>query len=420
MRSFILGFLLAVILTGGAWFLVNRMSTGEVAEQNKQLYYCPMHPTMISDKPGDCSICGMKLVPITDQAGASRHPDGSPPNQTMEASPEGYVPVTISHEKLQLIGVTTTEAKEMDLNQRIRTTGRIAPDERAVHHVHTKFDGFVEHVYADYTGRFVKRGEPLFSIYSPELLATQREYLLALKAKDSLQGDSPIGIDLLESARQRLTLWDIDEAQIAELERTRQPIKAVIIRSPMSGYVLTKTATHGMAVTPAENLYDIVDLSHVWVLADVYQTNLPLVKPGIPATVELPYEAEKKFTGKVIYIDPVLDPVSKTLKARIEIPNPDTALKPEMTVDITFGGLLVRGLVVPQSAVISTGERKIVFVDQGGGMFQPREVTTGASAQGFYEIRSGLKAGDRVVISGNFLLDSESRMRAAASGAHQH
>lgn len=420
MRGFIVGFLLASVLLGGAWILTRHELNRAASEKTHAAkYHCPMHPTYVSDRPGNCPICGMKLV-LTGSESAPQPDHLSHATETSEAAPEGYAAVNVEPDKLQLLGVSTTEVKEMAMDQSIRTTARIVPDETRVHHVHSKFDGYIEEVYADYTGQFVKAGEPLFSIYSPELLATQREYLLALKAIE-LQGDAGIGTELLEAARQRLALWDVGPKEIDKIRETGQPIKAIIVRSPVSGYITAKTAIHGTRVTPSDSLYDIVDLSRVWVVADVYEINVPFVKPGMPATVELPYESNQKFQGKVAYVDPVLDPVSRTVKARIEIPNSGTTLKPEMFATVNFGGASAKTLVVPDSAVLSTGERMIVFVDQGNGRFQPREITTGARVRGFYEVKSGLTAGERVVTSGNFLLDSESRLRAASSDAqHQH
>lgn len=426
MKGFIVGFLAASILVGGGWYLAGRLHNSTTVAKTSVKYHCPMHPIYIYDKPGNCPICGMKLVPLPPDfvpgqgPAQTQHQAEHPMNS--QSMPAGYSPVRISPDKIQLLGVATTEAKEMDLDQSIRTTGRVVPDETRLHHIHTKFEGYIEEIYVDYTGEFVKQGQALFSIYSPELFATQREYLLALKAKESVPAGSEIGgIDLLESARQRLSLWDIDARQIAQLESTREPIKALTVRSPFSGYVTNRLAAHGMRVTPSDSLYDIVDLSRVWVLADIYEVNASIVKIGMPVTVELPYEGNRKFEGKVAYIDPVLDPVSRTLKARIEIPNPGMNLKPDMFTNVVFGGFSSKGLVVPETAVISTGERAIVYVDQGNGLFEPREVTLGAALRGFYQIRSGLMAGERVVTSGNFLLDSESRMRASVSGAqHEH
>ncbi len=435
MKNFIFGFLVACLILGGVFWIASpriHPGTTTVSEKKPVKWHCPMHTWYISDKPGKCPICGMDLVPIdaaSAQAAQAENPHAGmpmPAGESMPQSmPEGYAPVKIETEKLQLMGVTTGEVKQIDFQQSIRTVGRVVPDETRTHHVHTKFEGYIEQIYADFVGQFVKKGQPLFSIYSPELVATQQEYLLALKAKEQMgtSTDSAFNVDLLSSARERLALWDISPAEIAKLESTRQPIKAIVISSPVSGYITAKTAVQGTKITPMDNLYDIVDLSHIWVMADVYEVNLPFVKVGMPATVTLPYEQDKTWIGKVTYINPVLEADSRTLKARIEIENPKYDLKPDMYTHVIFGGTAGKGLAVPESAVLSTGERNIVFVEKAPGEFEPREVKLGVKTQDYYEVKSGLSAGEKVVTSGNFLLDSESKLRASVENppaGHQH
>jgi membrane fusion protein, copper/silver efflux system len=478
MRNFILGFVLAAIAFGGGYWLISKHgSHGKTPEVEKAIvkYHCPMHPTYISDKPGDCPICGMKLVPMQgadehekaaneelagpqkDKAGEEKErkilyyvdamnpknrsdkpgkaPDGmdmvpvydEETPATGDSSVPGYVPVKITSERQQMMGIITEEAKKMDLEQSIRTVGRVTADETRMHHIHTKFEGYIEQIYVNFVGQNVKSGDPLFSIYSPELLASQREYLLALKAReemnDSEQGMRLPGVDLVESARERLSLWDITKEQIEQIEKTREPIRALLIRSPVSGLVSAKTALQGMKVMPSDTLYDITDLSSIWVQADVYEINLPFVKVGLPAVIQLPYQSGKTLRGRVTFINPTLDEKTRTVKARLEFPNPDQMLKPEMFVDVIFGGTMGKGIAVPESAVISTGERMIVFVAKGDGIFEPREVLAGLKVRGFYEIKKGIAAGEKVVTGANFLLDSESKLKASissASGEHKH
>ncbi len=477
MRNFILGFMLAVILFGGGYWLIskhNNKGGASAVEKAAVKYHCPMHPTYISDKPGDCPICGMKLVPmesanehekaVKEQAGhpgdkalvkkerrilyyvdamnptlRSDKPGKAPDGMDMvpvyeEETPEGgdssvpgYVPVTITSERRQTMGIITEEAKVMDLEQSIRTVGRVTADETRIHHIHTKFEGYIEQIYVNFVGQYVKQGDPLFSIYSPELLASQREYLLALKAREQMNGAGQglrlPGVDLVESARERLSLWDIPNDQIAQIEKTREPIRALLIRSPMRGFISAKTAIQGMKVMPSDTLYDITDLSSIWVLADVYEVNLPFVKIGLPAVIQLPYQSGITLRGRVTFIDPTLDEKTRTVKARLEFPNPGEKLKPEMYVDVIFGGTMGRGIAVPESAVISTGERMIVFVAKGDGVFEPRAVVTGIKVRGCYEIKKGIAAGEKVVTGANFLLDSESKLKASISSAsdeHKH
>jgi Cu(I)/Ag(I) efflux system membrane fusion protein len=320
-----------------------------------------------------------------------------------------------------MMGVTVEETKLMNLEDSIRTVGRVSPDETRLHHVHTKFEGFIEQIFVDYVGKFVKKGQPMFTVYSPELVATQKEYLLALRAQDQFGplGSSPAlaGIDLLGSARQRLSLWDISAGQIAHLEKTGQPTKALTIYSPVSGFVTAKIAQQGMRIMPSDSLYDIIDLSTVWVLADVYEVNLPFVKMGQPAEVRLSYQPDRVWKGRVTYLYPTVEEKTRTAKVRLEFPNSGGTLKPEMYVDVEFKGSLGKALAVPESAVLSTGERALVFVAKGEGAFEPREVTTGVKIRNYYEIKSGLSAGEKVATGANFLLDSESKLKAAILGA---
>jgi len=470
MKNFILGFVVAAMLAAGAYWVIPRKQSQVPAQTiHAQKYHCPMHVTFVSDKPGDCSICGMRLVPVESSAPTASHAEHEPakpdssehrrvlyyvdsmnPNNRfnkpgkapdgMDLVPvysedastsdvsgvDGYAPVRISPDRQQMMGVNVEEAKLINLEDNIQTVGRVTPDETRVHHVHTKFEGFIEEVFADYVGKFVTRGQPLFTVYSPELLATQKEYLLALRAQDqfgSSSGSALAGVDLLGAARQRLTLWDISADQIAQLEKTGQPTKAITVYSTVGGFVTAKTVQHGMRITPSDNLYDIIDLSSIWVLADVYEVNLPLVKLGQPAEMTLAYQPGRTWKGRVAYIYPSLDEKTRTAKVRLEFANPDGVLKPEMYTDVNLKRSVGRVLAVPGTAVLSTGERELVFIAKGEGVFEPREVVTGVKVRNFYEIKSGLSAGEKVATGANFLLDSESKLKAAVSGAssgHQH
>ncbi|MBI1746750.1 MAG: efflux RND transporter periplasmic adaptor subunit [Acidobacteria bacterium] len=417
----------------GLWQKVNGLLSHKAAGQTQ--YYCPMHPTYVSDRPGDCPICNMRLIPMEKVTPAGDH--AGPPPATGEAKDEavaesssqvsGYVPVKIPRERQQVMGITVEEARMMNLNESLRTVGRIVSDETRLHHVHTKFEGFIEHLFVNYVGQFVKKGEPLFSIYSPELVATQNEYLLALQAQEKFDGkdaDGPLtGIDLLGAARRRLSLWDIGSDTFAELEKTHRPVIAVIIRSPASGFVSVKNASHGMRITPADNLYDIIDLSSVWVLADLYEVTLPFVHPDQPAEMTLAYQPDQVWKGRVTYMYPTVDEKTRTLKVRLEFNNPSGRLRPGMYVNVELKGRLGSGLAVPESAVLSTGERTLVFVAKPHGIFEPREVTTGVKVRNFYEIKRGLSVGEKVVTSANFLVDSESKLLASRAGmgaGHKH
>src|SRR5437867_11286443 len=328
--------------------------------------------------------------------------------------------IHIAPERQQLIGVKSASAETKSLVKEIRTVGRVAYDETKITHIHTKVSGFVEEVFVDYVGKPVKAGEPLFTIYSPDLVATQQEYLLALKSnavlKDSafpwVSGGSK---NLLEAARQRLLLWDISPAEIDALEKRVEVKRALTINSPVSGVVMERQAYHhGRYVTPEMDLYTIVDLSSVWVLGQVYESDLPFLKLGQMVQIELPYSSDlNRRQGRIVFISPTLDPKTRAVEVRVEFPNPDLALKPEMFVNFKLGVDLGRHLLVPADAVLDTGTLQYVFVERGQGYFEPATVKVGAKTENLVAVEDGLKAGEQVVTAANFILDSESRLKGA-------
>lgn len=385
-------------------------------------YYCPMHPQRRSDKEGNCPICSMKLVKMEKAPSAAEtaamHAEHSAPAPAPAAPSTGAPSIFVPPERQQLIGVKMTTAERKPLVREIRAVGKVAFDETKVTHIHTKVSGFIEEVFVDYVGRPVKRGEPLFTIYSPDLVATQEEYLLALRSNQALRDSSFNWVskgstNLLEAARKRLELWDISEAEIAELEKTGKAKRALTIYSPVSGIVTERAAYHhGRTVTPEMDLYTIVDLSSVWILGQVYEYELPFIRVGQQVQVEFPYGAgSRERSGAVVFISPTLDPKTRTAELRVEFPNQDMTLKPDMYVNfkarVSFGS----PLVVPTDAVLDTGSGRYVFVDKGQGYFEPRTVKLGPEAGGMYAIESGLKSGERVVTAANFILDSESRLK---------
>jgi RND family efflux transporter MFP subunit len=272
----------------------------------------------------------------------------------------------------------------------------------------------------------VEKGQPLLTLYSPEMLSTQQEYLLALRSREVMrhsimEGMAGYSESLVAAARRRLELFDLSEGQIAALEREKKPQKNITLYAPITGYVLNRNALPNQRVMPDTELYTLVDLSRVWVVADVFEYEAPLVRVGQPVTVTLASYAGKKVAGQVSNIQPQVDPMTRTLKVRIELENPAMLLKPEMFADVEFRMAAVSRLSAPVEAVLDSGKKKTVFVDRGDGYFEPRVVETGERMGDRVEIRSGLKAGERVVTSGNFLIDSESQLKAAASGMeHQH
>ena len=383
--------------------------TAAAPPEKKVLYWVdPMHPAYKSDKPGIAPDCGMQLVPV--------YADGAEPAATSTVG--GYANVKLTSSRQQLIGVQTGMTEMRSLGRSVRTVGRVAVDETRLYKISTKFDGYIEKLYVNVTGQQIRKGQPLFSVYSPDLLATQQEYLLALRAAK----ESP---SLLAAARQRLHLWDITPAEIKELERTGAARKSITIYSPTNGYVLNKIAVDGARVTAGEPLFEIANLDHVWIQADVYESELQFIRLGAVATSTLSYIPGRTWTGRVTFIAPTVDPMTRTVKVRSEFDNPDGALKPDMFGDVVIQQPAREVIVVPDSAVLQTGTRSVVFVVNGDGTFEPREVSVGTKTEQVYEVRSGLKAGEKVVTQANFLIDSESRLKAALAqmngpGEHQH
>jgi Cu(I)/Ag(I) efflux system membrane fusion protein len=412
----------------------------------KPTYVCPMHPTITSDHPGDCPICGMKLVKATPSSGtqAAKGPRKiafyRSPMDAKQTSPvprkdemgmdylpvyedetggegakvEGLATVNIDPQRQQLIGLRTAEVTRGSVGGSWTTVGRVAVDETRVHHVSLKVAGFAEHVFVDYVGKQVKAGDPLFTIYSPELVSVQEEYLLALRTRKALgRAVGAAGEDLVDSARQRLKLWDIPESEIVRLERTGRPSKTLTLHTPMAGVVTKKDVVMGHRLQEGDMPYEITDLSQVWVLADAYETDLQRIKLGMTATLSLQAFPNRAFKGKVIFIDPLLDPKTRTAKVRLAFPNPTGELRPEMFGEVTLQAAARQGLRVPSDAVIDSGTKKVVFVAVGEGKFQPREVKIGVVGADSAEVLEGLHAGEQVVTRANFLVDSESRLRAS-------
>ncbi len=329
--------------------------------------------------------------------------------------------VEISADQQQLIGVRTATVALMPMLKVIRTVGRIEYDERRLVTVNTKFEGWIEKLYVDYVGRYVNKDEPLAEIYSPELLATQQEFLNVLKwsrptavepkgdvLSEMITNDA---VALLEAAKQRLKLWDITAAQIRKIEETATPVRTLTLYSPVSGYIMQKMVVQGMRVMPGEKLFDVADLSILWVIADIYERELPLIKIGQQAKITLSYFPGKEYVSQIDYIYPSLSPETRTVKVRFTISNSDGQLKPQMFTNVEFKVDLGQWLVVPESAVLDTGRGQVAYVDTGDGNFEPRQVTIGFRANRMAQIISGLKSGEKVAVSANFLIDSEAQLR---------
>ena len=364
----------------------------------------PMDPTYISDESGK-SPMGMDLVPVYEEEGEGKEP----------ASTIRIDPVT-----MQNMGVRFGRVQRKALIKNIRTIGNIMYDETKIFKVNLKFSGWIEKLYVDFVGEDVKKGQPLFDIYSPELVTTQEEYMLALNQYESLSNSSYARIRkgsrrLLEASRTRLRFWDLTEAQIEAIGKTGKIKKTLTVYSPATGVVTQKDAFEGHYVKEGEHQFEIANLSTVWVDVDVYEYELPWVRKGMAADMELAYTPGKRFKGKVLFIYPYLDPKTRTAKLLLAFPNPGYQLKPGMYANVYLqSSLPEKRLVIPQEAVIDSGVRKRVFVSHGKGKFEAREVTIGIEGNDYmFEVIEGLSEGEEIVVSGQFMLDSESRLKEA-------
>lgn len=329
--------------------------------------------------------------------------------------------ITIAPERLQTIGVKFQEAARRPLDKLIRTVGRVEIDERRVGRVNLKFEGWIEQLLVSAVGDHVGKGQRLFTIYSPDLVATQEEYLLALQSyrelgKSEFPEVSRGAKELLEATRRRLNLWDIKENHVLDLERTGTVLRTLPIHSPVTGTVIRMEARAGTFVTPGTELYFIADLSRIWIIADIYEYELPYIKIGQGASVALSYDPNTRLHGHVGFIYPTLDAKTRTVKVRFELENPGEKLKPEMYANVELKIPLGTKLVVPRNAVLETGERQVLFIHHGGGQLEWRSVALGAKAGDWLEVLEGVKEGEHVVTGANFLIDSESQLKAAVGG----
>jgi len=381
---------------------------GSSGERKVLFWFDPMHPAYKSDKPGVAPDCGMQLVP--------KYADGE---TSLAKMPPGTVMMSL--DKQQLIGVRTGRVTRQSLERTIRTTAQLTADETKIAHVHVKVNGWIDKIYVDYVGKLVQKGEPLFTLYSPDLVATQEEYLIAKRGQATL-GNSPFkdvsagSNSLLAASRDRLKLWDISDEQLKKLDETGEVVKNLTFYSPITGFVTDRKAFPQSAVTPETDLYTVSDLSTIWANADVYEYEVPFVRVGQDVELELSYYAGRKWHGRISYIYPKVDPQTRTVMVRIELPNPDFELKPQMFANVQLLINYGTKLVVPSQAVLDSGTEQFVFVAHDEGMFEPRKVTVGAQVGDQSIVLSGLKEGEEIVVSGNFLIDSESRLKNAMGG----
>jgi RND family efflux transporter MFP subunit len=413
MRIFLEIVMISALLIGGGAVGAgcSRSNSAERVKAHQSMYHCPMHPEYLSAQPGDCPICGMKLVPI-----GSKTPSADARRQGAPATPDNAVhidPVTV-----QNMGVSVDAARVRSLSKDIRAGAVVTIDETRQAVVSTKVMGWIEKLLVASTGARVRKGEPLFELYSPDLVSTQEEYLQAKKYSLRAGGNDSSGAeDLLKSTRRRLANWDVSEELLAAIDREGKSRRTLSIVSPLTGVVLEKNAIEGQNVMPGSLLFRIADLSTVWVVASVYQSDLPFVKIGMKASIEVQSQPGRSYSGTVHFVSPVIDPDSRTAQIRIVVGNSaDFDLKPDMFADVVIHSPApIRSVTVPEQAVIHTGERTVVVVDLGGGYYRPQEVRLGIAAGGYVQIMEGVEDGQRIVTSSQFLIDSESNLKIAIS-----
>jgi membrane fusion protein, copper/silver efflux system len=419
-----IGFTLAVaaamIAAGGGYWLGHRgtasttaevatsgVATGAASTGKKLLYY--RNPMGLPDTSPTPKKDAMGMDYIAVYAGDA---DEDPANANQ---------VRISTDKVQKLGVRTEAAQLRTLDKIVRASGRIEPDERRIYAISPKFEGYVERLFVNVTGQAVSKGQPLFEVYSPELVSAQREYAIAVQGVSTLKdagGQAQMGMQqLADASLTRLRNWDISDAQIKALTDSGTTTRTLSFRSPVSGIVMEKKALQGMRFMPGEALYQIADLSAVWVIADVFEQDIGLLKNGVRATVKINAYPDKTFTGRVTYVYPTLTAETRTVPVRVELSNPGGLLKPGMFAQVELP-VAAKGQVVtvPVSAVIDSGTRQIVLVDKGAGKFESRQVKLGARSDTYVEVLDGVDDGEPVVVAANFLIDAESNLKAALGG----
>jgi len=410
-------FLIAAAFGGGYVYRAIKSGSAEKGGRKILYYQDPMHPAYKSDKPGIAPDCGMKLVPVYADGGGAQPAAPAAAAPDISTMPPGTVQVP--PDKQQLIGVKYGQAEMSGGTRTFRTVGRVVIDESRIGRIRSKVNGWIDQVFVDYVGQKVQKNAALVTIYSPEMLAAERELLLVAKAAGGMKDTSlPGAFDqseaLLQAARRRLELWGLTQGQIDQVVRTGTPLRNITLYTPVAGYVLDLRATPGSSVTPDIDLFTIVDTSLVWVAADVFEYEVANIRVGERARVFLQALPGKAFTGVIQYIQPQTDATAPTYKVRLDMGNPGLALKPDMYAEVEFTVEEPPRLTVPAEAVLDAGERKVVYIDRGNGYFEPRQVQTGARDSERVEILAGLKAGERVVTSGAFLIDSESQLKAPA------
>jgi Cu(I)/Ag(I) efflux system membrane fusion protein len=403
------GVLLLAAATAALFVLHRRPEPMRAARAAAALYHCPMHPSYTSDRPGECPICGMRLEPAHSKgAGEAEHLPAA-------GGVTGLAPVWLSPERIQMIGVRTAVVERRTLGSRLDLVGFVAPDERSLRRVQLRVAGWIRRLHVNQTGAVIRKGEPLLTIYSPELFQSEQELLIELGTHDSTSVGPHEG-SALAAARERLGLFGVPEEEIRRLERERTVNSDLILRAPSSGTVLERNVVEGQYVAADTPLLSIADLSRVWVLADLYEMDFGRVRIGDRTEFRVDAVPGRTFGGAVEFVYPTVSSDTRTLKLRFALENPDGVLRPGM-----YGRAVVHAgarpaLAIPAEAVVNAGDHDYAFLARAGGRFEPRQIVVGQSDGEWAAVLRGLSEGDTVVASASFLIDSESRLRSAISG----
>ena len=409
-------FLLFTFAAGGGWWLWQKKEPARekgVQLQNTErvFYTCSMHSEIIREKPGNCPICGMELIRKIESKTV-----GSTQNAAQKQQAEMLAKVSLSPTQRVMANVSTLEVTKSSLNKEINAVGTVQYDQSRQARVTAWIAGRIDKLNVNSVGVFVSKERPVAEIYSPDLVATQQEYLLAIRSRDQLKSSqfstiSMNGEDMVASAKQRLMLLGVRKGQIAELEKSGKPLISIPVYSPFSGVVVEKMVQQGQYVTAGELLFNIADLSNVWVEIEIYENELANIHPGQQVEIRARSFPDKALTGRITFIYPFLDPKTRTVKARVGMANPGMNLKPDMFVNAVIKLPLASSIVVPITAVMDTGKRQVVWVESSPGIFEPRDVTLGEKANDKVQILSGIKEGEKVAVSGSYLIDSESQLK---------
>lgn len=414
--KFYIGIILVLFIS--VIVIINQFSADD-REDSHSTYTCPMHPQIISDKPGSCPICGMDLVPVTQKKNEQSHKD----HDMMQ----GYASISLSENQANMLGITYETVGVEEIIKELFTSAIITANEEKTYKVSLRISGWVEKLYINKTGQYISKGATLLSLYSPELYAAVNEYISIINSIDTLAENKAVVdtlVNLKKSSKEKLILYGLTETQIKDIETTKEIQRTITIMSPYAGHVIDRNVYEGQKINSNEILMTIVDLSTVWALADIYQPDLPYIKAGMPAVLHIPYWGNKKYSGYVQFVYPFVNEQTRTVKVRAVFDNNSLELKPGLYAEVILRYSAGKRTAVSEQAVFKTGEKNYVFVKRADGTLMPQEIMLGVlGSNGYYEVLSGVKKGDMVVSPANFLIDSESQLKAVfrnVSEGHKH